>query len=109
MYRSLVGSIRYLVNTRLDLAFSIGYVSRFMDEPHEKLAVVKYILRYIAGTSNWGLRYARKKDSRAELLGFSDSDLTGDVGSRKSTTKVIFFLSNNPITWQSTKHGIVKL
>lgn len=30
-YRSLVGSLRYLVNTRPDLAFSVGYVSRFME------------------------------------------------------------------------------
>ena len=29
-YRSIVGSLRYLVNTRPDLAYSIGYVSRFM-------------------------------------------------------------------------------
>ena len=29
-YRCLVGSLRYLVHTRLDLAFSVGYVSRFM-------------------------------------------------------------------------------
>jgi hypothetical protein len=29
-YRCLVGSLRYLAHTRLDLAFSVGYVSRFM-------------------------------------------------------------------------------
>jgi hypothetical protein len=29
-YRCLVGSLRYLIHTRLDLAFSVGYVSRFM-------------------------------------------------------------------------------
>jgi hypothetical protein len=29
-YRSLVGSLRYLVNIRLDLSFFVGYVSRFM-------------------------------------------------------------------------------
>jgi hypothetical protein len=29
-YRRLVGSLRYLAHTRPDLAFSIGYVSRFM-------------------------------------------------------------------------------
>jgi hypothetical protein len=29
-YRRLVGSLRYLAHTRLDLAFSVGYVSWFM-------------------------------------------------------------------------------
>jgi hypothetical protein len=29
-YRGLVGSLRYLVNTRADIAFAVGYVSRFM-------------------------------------------------------------------------------
>jgi hypothetical protein len=33
-YRSLVGSLRYLVNTRPNLAFSVGYVCRFMKEPN---------------------------------------------------------------------------
>jgi hypothetical protein len=41
-YRSLVGSLRYLVNTRPDLAYSVGYVSRFMEDFHEDhLAAVK--------------------------------------------------------------------
>ncbi|WVZ69114.1 hypothetical protein U9M48_017952 [Paspalum notatum var. saurae] len=31
--RRLVGSLRYLVHTRPDLAFSVGYVSRFMRRP----------------------------------------------------------------------------
>jgi hypothetical protein len=29
-YQHLMGSIRYLVHTRPDLAFSVGYVSRFI-------------------------------------------------------------------------------
>jgi hypothetical protein len=36
MYRSLVGSLRYLVNTRPNLAYSVGYVSRFMDKPTQE-------------------------------------------------------------------------
>jgi hypothetical protein len=32
-YRCLVGSLRYLTHTRLDLALSVGYVSRFMQRP----------------------------------------------------------------------------
>jgi hypothetical protein len=76
-YRSLVGSLRYLVNTRPNLPFSIGYVSRYMKEPYEyHLAAVKQILRYIAGTSDVGVFYLKKEDM-AELMGYSDSDLAG--------------------------------
>jgi hypothetical protein len=61
------------VNTRPDLAFAVGYVSRFMEEPHEEhLAAVKHILRYIAWTSDLGLRN-EKEGERAAMLGYSDT------------------------------------
>jgi hypothetical protein len=67
-YRSLVGSLRYLVNTRLDLAFSVGYMSRYMEDPHEDhLAAVKQILRFVARTSDVGVFYPKGSGDRAEL------------------------------------------
>ena len=57
-YRKVVGSLRYLVNTRSDLAYSVGIVSRFMEAPTmEHWTAVKHILRYIKGTTNFGLTY----------------------------------------------------
>jgi hypothetical protein len=107
-YMSLVESLRYLVNTRPDLAFPVGYVSRYMEEPHEDhLAAVKHILRYIAGTIDYDLFYPRRKGDRAELHGYSD--LAGDLDSRKSTSGVLFFLGRSPISWQSTKQRVVAL
>ena len=32
-YRSIVGSLRYLVNSRPDICFAVGMVSRFMESP----------------------------------------------------------------------------
>jgi hypothetical protein len=44
-YRGLVGCLRYLVHTRPDIAFAIGYVGRFMETPTVKhLNAVKCIL-----------------------------------------------------------------
>jgi hypothetical protein len=86
-YLSIVRSLRYLVNTHPDLAFVVGCVSHFLEEPHEDhLAAVKKILCYVAGTCNWGLWFGRKKENQALLTGFSDADFAGYVDARKSTT-----------------------
>jgi hypothetical protein len=96
------------VNTHPDLAFAVGYVSHFLEESREDhLGTVKKILRYVEGTCNWGFWFGRKKGNQALLTGFSDADFAGYVDERKSTTWVIFFLMNNPITWQSTKQKVV--
>lgn len=115
MYRSLVGSLRYLVHTRPDLTFAMGYVSRFMEKPkQDHYAAVKQILRYIAGTINYGIRYPKLGCSNDKLTGYtltgySDSDLGGDVDERRSTGGVIFFLGDMPVSWQSQKQKTVAL
>ncbi|KAF2311882.1 hypothetical protein GH714_027117 [Hevea brasiliensis] len=108
-YRSVIGSLRYLVHTRPDLAYSVGVMSRYMEAPNTShLTAVKQILRYVRGTLNYGCVY-QKGQSSLELVGFSDSDMAGDIDDRKSTTGVIYFLGNNPITWVSQKQKIVAL
>ncbi|XP_066311346.1 uncharacterized mitochondrial protein AtMg00810-like [Miscanthus floridulus] len=50
LYRSIVGGLRYLVHTRPDIAFVVGYVSRFMEDHREDhWATVKRLLCYIKG------------------------------------------------------------
>lgn len=105
-YRSIIGSLRYLVHTRPDISFAVGFLSRFMEAPaSDHLAAVKHLLRYIAGTLNHGCVY-RRGDGET-LIGFSDSDHAGDVDSRKSTSGVLFFLGDSPVSWQSQKQKVV--
>jgi hypothetical protein len=108
LFRSIVGSLRYLVNTRPDIGFAVGYVSRFLEDPREHhMAAVKNIVRYVAGTQNWGLWFSLKKGEEATLTVFSDSDYAGDTDERKSTTGVICFLSGSSIVWQSMKQKVI--
>jgi hypothetical protein len=108
-YRSVVGSLWYLVHTRPDLAFAVRYVSRYMEDPHEEhLLAVKHILRYTARTSKLGVFYPRKGGDE-KLIGYTDSDLARDLDRRKNTSGVIFFFGKSPISWQLTKQWVVAM
>ena len=63
-----------------------------------KEVVVKCILLYLAETRGWGVRYyiGRGKE-KLELVGYTDSDMAGDVDDRKSTNEMIYFLSGGVI------------
>jgi len=108
-YRRLVGSLRYLSHTRPDLAFSVGYVSRFMQRPtteHQK--VVKRIISYVARTLDHGLYYSRCPGA-AHFVGYSDSDHAGNIDTSKSTSGVLFFLGKCLVSWQLVKQQVVAM
>jgi hypothetical protein len=108
-YQRLVGSLRYLTHTRPDLAFSVGYVSRFMQRPTtEHQQAVKRIIRYVVGTLDHGLYYP-KCPREAHLVGYSDSDHAGNIDISKSTSGILFFFSKCLISWQSVKQQVVAL
>lgn len=109
-YRSIIGSLRYLCNTRPDITYAVGIVSRYMEAPTAMhWAAVKQILRYISGTADYGCCYKKGDSATPTLIGYSDSDLAGDVDDRKSTTGVVFFLNSGIITWTSQKQKVVAL
>jgi hypothetical protein len=69
-----------------------------MQEPHaDHLAVVKHILRYLAGTCDWGLFYEKGKGEEPRLVGYSDNDWASDLDGRKNTTGLILFLNNSVV------------
>ncbi|XP_074383534.1 secreted RxLR effector protein 161-like [Apium graveolens] len=109
MFRSLIGGLRYLVHTRPDISFVVGSISHFMEKPTQlHLNAVKRVLRYVRGTLEYGLRYARGFGNHM-LTGFSDSDYASSCGDRRSTSGMVFYLSENLITWISQKQRCVAL
>jgi hypothetical protein len=84
-------------------------VSRFLERPTEEhLQAIKRILRYTTGTLEYGLRYGQRTGT-TELVGYCDSDLTGDIDMRKSTNGALFFLDKSLVSWQSLKQWVVAL
>ncbi|XP_066361100.1 uncharacterized mitochondrial protein AtMg00810-like [Miscanthus floridulus] len=93
LYRSVGGGLRYLVHTRPNIAFIVGYVSRFMENPKEDhWAAVKWLLRYIKGMVDQGIVFSKTDGSRLQLTIFSDADMAGDIDGRRSTSSVLVFL-----------------
>ena len=98
-YASAMGSLMYaMVCTRPDIAYVVGVVSRFLSNPSkEHWVAVKWILRYLRGTSKFCLCYGNGKP---ELSGYSDADYAGDVDSRKSTSGCMMIFAGGAVSWQ---------
>jgi Reverse transcriptase (RNA-dependent DNA polymerase) len=108
LYRSLVGSLRYLTCTMPDIAYGVGLVSRYMEEPKmTQWKAIKRILRYVKGTLSHGLFYSYTNEF--DLVGYSDSDWSENLDDRKSTLGFVFFMGSTTFTWLSKKQPIVTL
>jgi hypothetical protein len=55
---------------------------------------------------DYGLLYPRGKSGSLQILGYSDSDIAGDIDDSKSTSRVIFFLGDGAATWSSQKQRV---
>jgi hypothetical protein len=63
MYRQLIGSLMYLVNTRLNICFAMNTLSQHMVKPrHVHWMARKHMLRYLHVTIGYGLRYVSGGD-----------------------------------------------
>jgi hypothetical protein len=108
LYKSLVGSLKYLTITRLDIVYGVGLVSQYMETPMENhWLATKRILRYIKGTLNLGFFYAYGDE--AKLVGYSDGDCGCDQDEKKSTIGYAFYFSSTTFFWTSKKQAIVAL
>lgn len=107
-YASAVGSLMHaMVCTRPDIAHAVGVVSRFLSNPgKEHWAAVKWILRYLRGTSKVCLCFGNGK---YVLDGFTDADMAGDVDSRKSTSGYLITFAGGAVSWQSKLKKCVAL
>jgi hypothetical protein len=107
-YSSAVHSLMYaMVCTRPDIAHAVGVVSRHMNNPgKEHWEVVKWILRYLRGTTTHALCFG---GSDTFLQGYVDLDMASDKDSKRSTTRYVFTIGGIAVSWISKLQKVVAL
>ncbi|KAG6614430.1 Integrase catalytic core protein [Phytophthora cinnamomi] len=112
-YRELVGSLMFLITcTRPDLAFSVGQLSRYVQNPTQQhIGAANRVLRYLVGTKTQGIVYTRNKsaEQKPELIidGYCDSDWGNDPDTRKSITGFAHCMAGGAASWASRRQSIV--
>lgn len=106
LYRSLVGKLNFLTNTRPDLSYYVQVLSQFLQSPGDQhYQALLHTLRYLKHTTGQGILL--KASDTLTLQAFSDSDWTSCPDSRKSVTDYVLLFGNSPITWKSKKQSTV--
>ncbi|XP_057719307.1 secreted RxLR effector protein 161-like [Arachis stenosperma] len=104
----MIGSLMYLTSSRPVIVQSIEMCSRFQSKPKEShISAVKIIIRYVHGTSNFGLRYPKIGDFSA--VGYCDADFAGDRVDGRSTSGLCCFLGKSLNVWSSKKRSTMAL
>jgi hypothetical protein len=111
-YRGLVGSLLYAaVCTRLDIVKAVSNLGSFVQNPgmaHWRAAL--YVLRYLRGTMDMGVRYTADGTRRATgvvLTAFADASYADQwsVGDGRSVTGYILYLCGGPVVWGSHRQA----
>lgn len=108
-YRQLIGGLMYLsVCTRPDISYACSQLSQYntcFDISHWRAA--KRVLRYLAGTINYGLHFTKSKE--LTINAYADADWANDLLDRKSYTGLVVKLGQNVINWESRKQRCTAL
>ena len=99
-YACVVGSLMYaMVCTCLDIAHAVSVVSHFMSKPgKEHWKAVQWILRYLRGTSKFGLMFDHWAANRGQVVGYSDFDFARDLDGRRSLAGYVFQLCGSCVS-----------
>ena len=104
-FQAITGSVMYLGQvTRYDIGYTVNRLVRAMSKPFKAdKAAAKYLLRYLAGTTNFTVTY---KQWGFKLTAFSDANWGNNPDNGKSTSSYIAFLSDDPVSFNVRLQGL---
>jgi len=108
-YRSLIALLNFISCwTRPDITFTVNKLCKFMSNPGEShWKQLKYLIRYMAGTQDWGLLYDMSVHEGPILRAFSDSSFGDCPDTGRSTLAHIFTYHGAIMSWYSKLNGFV--
>ena len=105
-YQRLIRRLIYLAHTRRDISYVVNTLSQYMHSPRiSHLQAAHRVLRYLKGTTGWGLHF--KHQGMMSLDTYTDSDFTSSLVDHRSTTGYCVFLAGNLVSWRSKKQEVV--
>ena len=97
-YRSMIGSLLYLIAICPNISFSVGVCARYQTNPKKShLMSIRRIIRYINGTFDYGLWYPY--DSSLKIVGYFNIDKARNVEDRRSRFGACFFIGDCLMAW----------
>ena len=60
--------------------------------------VMKWLLRYLNGSSRLGLVYGKAESNQVDIKGFCDADFAADLDKRRSLTDYAFTIGGNVVS-----------
>jgi hypothetical protein len=107
LFQRLIGTAMYAATqTRPDIAFGIGWLSRQLQEPATgHLRAAKKLLSYLYSTRDLAIQYGPGQD--LALSGYSDSDWAGCTATARSTYGYLFTVGGGPVSWKSKRASTV--
>ena len=105
-YRSIAGTLQYLMITRPDIAYAVQQVCLHMHAPRDvHLTMLKHTLRYVKGTINLGVQL--RAITTPTITAYSDVDWAGCPDTRRSTSGFCVFLGSSLISWSSKRQTTI--
>ena len=106
-YRSIVGKLLYASTVcRYDISHIVSILTRFFHKPEERhMRAAKRVLRYLKGTSKFGITYNNTDGIQA----FTDLDWGNSLEDRRSISGYLIKLGGGAISWSLKKQVTVAL
>ncbi|GJR40354.1 retrotransposon protein, putative, ty1-copia subclass [Tanacetum coccineum] len=110
-YANAIGRLMYLmVCSRPDITYVISVVSRYLANPGKNhWEAMKWILKYLQGTTNVGLVYGTNHGNHVDITSFVDSDYAKDPDKGRSITGYTFLVQGCVVSWKATLQHVVAL